>query len=795
MMMTQYPWAVGLRIPKETIASWQMQAGNSDLLRWALANGKLPEFGYQEWAKAYYQLPSLDAKFFEQSPNPDLWAKWGSFSWSGTFLPIYEWEGTLYIACLEPPNFEQSKVVESLGVRVGLLIAPMSGMKKWWHILAPATQAMGAKQNLPPELAAFTGGGAHTPQPVNNYNPQTAPVQQSVAPVQPVHHQPAPQQQTNVASPNLYQHQVPVNQMPVTPSVPEPSVYQNQHMPSEPLREPSQGQVATGVAPATRVAHPFEQEFSQTSTNIASLDVETGVGLKQQGGHQVHPGINPEFNNPVSVPSRQETEAVVRSVPVEDHTPTNGPVAAPVTTEAPTNMRPPVTEATNTNVQIPTDIPQAPPAPPVAQRQKLEEPIEIPTGDWLENTNVMPTPPNFSAPAGGEGSSHMEIDPDEFTGIKNLEEVDFPVEVPPSREAGKTATMTDTKELPTKSNIEASSLETPNFELEEPDTAVFDLDENLSLAENGAPEVSLDETQMGEGLEGVDLGALESKDDETETAFGGLEINMDSSEELQMEGLSLGDSSESEENAFSGLEGLEGLDLEAEDSPEENAFSQMLKEDDDLNQGLELRQEKPPSPHLVPDEEPVMPSFNVESNGNETLKVSHPEKETPEQAIVTPITEGTKKEKAKNHEEQLAYECLDEMSRYFDRCMIFELHQMMLKPLVWKGNWHVNSNLNQNIDLSMSSIFRVVFTSKKPYHGYVVRNSVNDAFLNAFNQGELPDHATLVPVLIDNNLVAIVLGFTDQHSAERVKLEDCEVAADRYSKKLLEHNKKMSGAA
>ena len=196
-MMNQYPWAMGLKIPNDTIAAWEMQAAGSDLLRWALANGKLPEFGYQEWAKSYYQLPSLDTQFFDQPPSPELWAKWGSFAWAGTFLPIYEWEGTLYIACLEPPNFEQSQVIEQLNTRVGLLIAPMSGMKKWWSILSPVTQAapQAPSSNLPPGLAAYASGAAGagqqapvqsggqqiqqtaTPNFNGNQNPQQAAVQ------------------------------------------------------------------------------------------------------------------------------------------------------------------------------------------------------------------------------------------------------------------------------------------------------------------------------------------------------------------------------------------------------------------------------------------------------------------------------------------------------------------------------------------------------------------------------------------------------------------------------------------
>lgn len=146
-MLHNYPWAKGLNISMQLLSEWLNQAGKSDLLRWALANAKINELHYLAWAKNFYGMASLKPSFFDQAPNPQIWEKWGSYDWSASFMPVYEWESVLYIACIEKPEAHQMQMLQQLGVKYKLFLAPYSGVKKWWMIMSPMKPV--AKQHAP----------------------------------------------------------------------------------------------------------------------------------------------------------------------------------------------------------------------------------------------------------------------------------------------------------------------------------------------------------------------------------------------------------------------------------------------------------------------------------------------------------------------------------------------------------------------------------------------------------------------------------------------------------------------
>lgn len=728
-MINQYPWAMGLKIPKDIISSWASQAGDSDLLRWALANAKLPEFGYQEWAKSYYQLPSLDTEFFDQSPNPDLWAKWGNFAWSGTFLPIYEWEGVLYIACLEPPSFEQSQLVEGLNQKVALVIAPMSGMKKWWSILSPMAQHIGQQStgsNLPPGLAEFSSGGVSS---------------QSQAKTQ---EQPVQQVQT-VES---------FNQTPVVNSVQNNSVPVNPQTVA-PVTNSAPAQVEVPVAP---VAHNNANNVQASVPESINIPTPEPVAAAQV------PVPPPVPSAPVA--SAPVVEAVVPAVPSPV---VEAVAAAPVSVPEPTpvveNIVPDINfgisdEIADEQIQsasFPVDIPDAPVLNRVEEshitetKELIEEPeefkLDIPEAPEFTTTTSLSDNMNTEPPA-------IQIVADE-----------------PEEEALDLNLSTE--------NVDKSSLDS------------FDFEAMQAEADQHEPSAELDFELKLDDMDSQEKAVVEEAAPSVEEAIEGLE------------GIDLsGDSNEQDSEA--GLEGL-NLDLSSADANGSDVegldFSAMLKEDEaggglDLSLDSDSPSSQPPSAHLVPDENPVLANSLdvVEPAATSPLKVVHPE-ETPVVAEVSPQSSIADVPVDASEEDRLGYRALSDLSQYFDRVMILQPHQMLLKPSLWQGNWHHNKNSNSNIDITMSSIFRIVFTSKKAYHGYVVRNHINDAFLNSFNQGELPDHATLVPVLVDNNLVGILLGFTDLRKAEFVNLEDCERIADKYGSDLLELNRSKAQAA
>lgn len=75
------------------------------LLLFCLRAKMIPPKEYLEWAKESYQLPLLAEKFFQNHPpQKEFFKKWlKSYNWSMECLPVAEWDGSLIVACLEPP--------------------------------------------------------------------------------------------------------------------------------------------------------------------------------------------------------------------------------------------------------------------------------------------------------------------------------------------------------------------------------------------------------------------------------------------------------------------------------------------------------------------------------------------------------------------------------------------------------------------------------------------------------------------------------------------------------------------
>jgi len=67
-----------------------------------LETGQIPEDRFVNWASETYKVPALDSGFFEQASNFKLILENPYSEWKDSFFPVHEWQGVLYIACLEP---------------------------------------------------------------------------------------------------------------------------------------------------------------------------------------------------------------------------------------------------------------------------------------------------------------------------------------------------------------------------------------------------------------------------------------------------------------------------------------------------------------------------------------------------------------------------------------------------------------------------------------------------------------------------------------------------------------------
>lgn len=105
-MKSAKPWVEGLKIDPTTYLTWQSDVPRtSELTYWCLESGRLRTSEYFSWAIEHYGLAYIRDEFFLQTPDLDLWNKIKTVAnWSPHFLPIAEWDGVVYVACVEPPQ-------------------------------------------------------------------------------------------------------------------------------------------------------------------------------------------------------------------------------------------------------------------------------------------------------------------------------------------------------------------------------------------------------------------------------------------------------------------------------------------------------------------------------------------------------------------------------------------------------------------------------------------------------------------------------------------------------------------
>lgn len=79
---------------------------NESLLARALKENLISSEEYLLWACQHFGLPTLKQEFFTENSFPqELYSKWATqYSWSSECLPVAEWDGTLIVACLQPPE-------------------------------------------------------------------------------------------------------------------------------------------------------------------------------------------------------------------------------------------------------------------------------------------------------------------------------------------------------------------------------------------------------------------------------------------------------------------------------------------------------------------------------------------------------------------------------------------------------------------------------------------------------------------------------------------------------------------
>lgn len=133
MMKTIRPWVKALGIPEEDYQRWCSGISAGESVTFAcLRAGRIPVDGYLEWARDHYGLAILRSEFFLKPANSDLYNKLKTVSnWSQEFVPVHEWDGVIFVACVEPTDVEWSYPVRQV-------LATPEDLQKYWNNLHDA---------------------------------------------------------------------------------------------------------------------------------------------------------------------------------------------------------------------------------------------------------------------------------------------------------------------------------------------------------------------------------------------------------------------------------------------------------------------------------------------------------------------------------------------------------------------------------------------------------------------------------------------------------------------------------
>ncbi|MGE3975184.1 MAG: hypothetical protein AB7F59_11730 [Bdellovibrionales bacterium] len=660
--MSEVPnWVSGLNIKAEDYQEWLTRFPSKDfLLGWAIQTSHLNENTYLQWAHKFYQLPLIKSDFFEQAAPLELWKKCLNGPWSPNALPVAEWDGVVYVGCLEPVTFSQDPQM-----KIQFLLAPTSAQTKWWGLFSnfkkengttvasqPAVAPVVAQPQTPsqapvavpsaPVIVTPVAAPIAPPPPVSAVTPPTAPIAamppppppaQTIAPA-PIATPPTPAQKTVPPPP-------PVTQATAQPIIP----------PTPPK------------APAAAIPN-LPPLPTKASTPVPSAPPAMAPVIPSPAASAPPPGI-PEMP------------------PISAKPPAIAPVPAAAVVFPPPPTKPnefvaPINQFLKPEKQVDFSEKKAP-APPAktklsVQSSRKDDAISF---DHLNVANV-----DLRIPDG------ISLTPEELA-VQNQVE---------------TVTLHNIPDVPEGINVEADGIN------------LKPLDPLMASGPMGLEDVK---------LENVDLLKVENL--------------IETSQEVELPSLTL-------ENS-----------VVTEPSP--------------LAPPLKAVPPTPVASPMVTQPPPAAPS---------------PLPATPTPVAAPPpvahyFDPNTNPQGLPDSGIQPVFE---KMRTHFEKSMILLMSGPHLQPYQWDPSWTANNSYPFEVSLQTPSVFKIVVDSVQPYHGYMRPSAVNDSFFKRWNNGQYPAHLTAVPISVQNDMLGILVGISQQEKTDLTSLNQCQALAHEIAVKL-----------
>lgn len=127
-----------------------------------------------------------------------------------------------------------------------------------------------------------------------------------------------------------------------------------------------------------------------------------------------------------------------------------------------------------------------------------------------------------------------------------------------------------------------------------------------------------------------------------------------------------------------------------------------------------------------------------------------------------------------------------EMKSQFQKSLILTLDDEETQVIVfaWDEDFQNISDTGVRFPLKTPSIFNIVAETQKAFHGYVSINEINEKFFIEWNHGQIPDHVTISPLIVEDKLVGMLMGFADKSSYNKTALNLVQKLSTDFTKGL-----------
>ncbi|MBK8203025.1 MAG: hypothetical protein IPK68_12120 [Bdellovibrionales bacterium] len=141
------PWAQALQVAGQNYSQWNLEVPDGlNFTYWCLETNKINQDEYLSWARDHYGLASLNRNYFEKMPDIELLERTSTVAnWSQWLLPICEWDGVIFVACVEPLQDQ------NWSFPVQFVLAESSEIKKYWDRIYQSHPSIADDHFLPVE--------------------------------------------------------------------------------------------------------------------------------------------------------------------------------------------------------------------------------------------------------------------------------------------------------------------------------------------------------------------------------------------------------------------------------------------------------------------------------------------------------------------------------------------------------------------------------------------------------------------------------------------------------------------